>query len=97
MKRALITGITGQDGGYLAELPMANVGSGPGVSVAHLARLMASVAGYEGTLRFDASKPAGTLRKRLDSSRVEALGWQPRIPLDKGLRDAYEAYAAHRL
>jgi GDP-L-fucose synthase len=72
-----------------------NVGSGEEVAISKLAQLIAETAGYEGTLRFDASKPDGTPRKLLDSGRLKALGWRPQIPLAHGLRQALEAFAHH--
>jgi GDP-L-fucose synthase len=73
-----------------------NIGSGEEVSISTLARLIADTVGYEGTLRFDASKPDGTPRKLLDSSRLANLGWRSRISLPQGLRLACEAYAGTR-
>ena len=66
-----------------------NVGSGHELSIADLARLVAEVVGFEGDLVFDASKPDGTPRKLVDTTRLRALGWQPRLDLRDGLRDAY--------
>jgi GDP-L-fucose synthase len=73
-----------------------NIGSGEEVSISTLARLIADTVGYEGTLRFDASKPDGTPRKLLDSSRLTNLGWRSQISLPQGLRLACEAYAGTR-
>lgn len=72
---------------------MVNVGSGEEVSIAELAALVADVVGYRGSLRFDASKPDGTPRKLLDSSRLAAMGWKPRIGLEQGLRETLEQFA----
>ena len=72
---------------------LVNIGSGIEVSIATLARLIAEVVGYRGTLRFDPSKPNGTPRKLLDTSRLKELGWQSQISLNHGLRCTYEAYA----
>jgi GDP-L-fucose synthase len=66
-----------------------NVGSGDEVSIGELARTMAAVTGYTGTIRFDTSKPDGTPRKVLDSSRMRALGWTPRHSLREGLAATY--------
>lgn len=70
-----------------------NIGSGEEVAISKLAQLIADTVGYEGTLRFDASKPDGTPRKLLDSSRLTGLGWRSRISLQQGLRLTCEAYA----
>jgi GDP-L-fucose synthase len=66
-----------------------NVGSGQEVSIAELARLVASIIGFNGRIRFDPSRPDGTPRKRLDASRMDALGWRARIALDTGLAATY--------
>ena len=46
--------------------------------------------GFTGDIKFDTSKPNGTMRKFLDSSRINALGWKPSINLDDGLKKTYE-------
>ena len=71
---------------------MINIGSGQETSIAELAALVSEVVGYRGSLRFDASKPDGTPRKLLDSSRLIALGWAPRIDLTLGLNTAYQVF-----
>jgi GDP-L-fucose synthase len=48
--------------------------------------------GFGGELAFDPSKPDGVPRKLLDVSRLNVLGWQPRIPLEKGIRSTYAWY-----
>lgn len=63
-----------------------NVGSGSDISIAELARLVASVCEFEGTIRFDPLMPDGTPRKLLDVSRIEALGWKAEIGLEQGIR-----------
>jgi GDP-L-fucose synthase len=69
-----------------------NVGSGEELSIADLARAISKVVGYRGDLRFDRSKPDGTPRKLMDSSRLRSLGWTPRIDLSSGLADAYRDF-----
>ena len=69
-----------------------NVGSGEEVTIAELARRVCEVVGFEGELRFDPSKPDGTPRKRLDTRRLEALGWRATTPLREGLARAYAAF-----
>lgn len=78
-----------------------NVGTGADCTIRELAETLAAVTGYRGRLRFDPSRPDGTPRKLLDVSRLAALGWRARIPLEAGLRDTYawfrdHAGAAHR-
>jgi GDP-L-fucose synthase len=72
-----------------------NVGVGSDLPIAELAHAVARVVGFEGSLRFDTSKPDGTPRKLLDTSRLTALGWVPRIELDAGLRSTYNWYRSH--
>ena len=72
-----------------------NVGTGSEVTIAELAELIARITGFAGKLRFDTSKPDGTPRKLLDSSRLLDLGWQPRVSLEDGLRQTYQWYVRH--
>jgi GDP-L-fucose synthase len=69
-----------------------NVGSGEEVSIADLARLMSEVVGYRGEIVHDLSKPDGTPRKLLDSSRLFGLGWKPEISLRDGIASTYAWY-----
>jgi GDP-L-fucose synthase len=73
---------------YSSDMPI-NVGSGDELAIADFAATIADVVGYKGELVFDTSKPDGTPRKLLDSSRIRALGWRPNIPLRSGLAAAY--------
>ena len=74
-----------------------NVGSGSEITIRALAHLIAKVVGFEGRLVWDAAKPDGTPRKLMDSSRLSALGWNPRIGLEEGLRQTYADFRAHEL
>ena len=67
-----------------------NVGYGEDLSIKDLAMLIKRIVGYEGDLSFDTSKPDGTPRKLMDSSRINALGWKPTITLEEGIRRVYE-------
>jgi GDP-L-fucose synthase len=78
---------------YDAPQPI-NVGLGRDVTIRELAEIVAQVVGYHGTIRWDTSKPDGTPRKLLDSSRVNGLGWRPRIGLEEGIRSTYAWYLA---
>jgi GDP-L-fucose synthase len=71
-----------------------NVGVGEEVSIAEFARAVADVVGYPGELIFDRSKPDGSPRKLLDSSRLSMLGWCAKTDLRSGLRAAYEDFLA---
>ena len=69
-----------------------NVGSGDDLPVRDLAALVAGVVGYDGPVNWDTSRPDGTPRKLLDSSRIRATGWKPRISLEEGVRSVYDWY-----
>jgi GDP-L-fucose synthase len=69
-----------------------NVGTGTDVTIRELAELVRKVVGFEGELEFDASKPDGTPRKQLDVSRLSALGWASRTPLEAGVAATYAWY-----
>ncbi len=71
--------------------PLINVGYGSDVTIRELAETVCRVLDFQGSLVFDASKPDGTPRKLMDSSRLRALGWQPKIDLETGIRLAFEA------
>ena len=73
-----------------------NVGTGVDCTIRELAETVARVTGFTGRLVFDVDKPDGAPRKLLDVSRLEALGWQPQIGLEEGLRDAYAWYVENR-
>jgi len=66
-----------------------NVGSGVEVSIRELAERVAGVVGYRGRLVWDATKPDGTPRKLMDSTRLFGMGWRPRMGLEEGLRRVY--------
>ena len=69
-----------------------NVGSGVDCTIAELAQAVKEVVGFTGDLRFDASKPDGTLRKLMDVSRLNRLGWSSTISLNEGLKLTYQWY-----
>jgi GDP-L-fucose synthase len=69
-----------------------NVGSGSEISVKALAELIQSVVGFTGKIIWDSSKPDGSPRKLMDSSRLFALGWKPSVDLATGIRTAYEDF-----
>ena len=72
-----------------------NVGTGRDVSIAELAGLIANVTGFEGEVSFDASKPDGTMRKLLDVSLLDRLGWSARIDLEDGIRQTYDWFLSN--
>jgi GDP-L-fucose synthase len=69
-----------------------NVGSGDEVSIGDLARLISEIVGYRGEIVHDLSKPDGTPRKLLDTSRLFDLGWKPEITLREGIASTYAWY-----
>lgn len=69
-----------------------NVGCGQEISILELAHMVARAVGYKGQILTDPSKPDGTPRKLMDSSRLFALGWTPQIKLEDGLKSTYAWY-----
>lgn len=66
-----------------------NIGTGDDLTIAEFAKLIAGIVGYQGKIEFDASRPDGAPRKLLDVSKLTALGWKAKTPLQEGLRTAY--------
>ena len=77
------------------EVPLLNVGTGEDIEIRELARILVEVVGYQGELNFDRSKPDGTPRKLMDSSRLRALGWSPEIELREGIEATYRWFLEH--
>jgi GDP-L-fucose synthase len=77
---------------HYSEEQIINIGSGGDLEIKALAELVARVIGYTGKILWDTSKPDGTPRKLMDSSRIFALGWKPRIDMETGIRFAYEDF-----
>ena len=73
-----------------------NCGAGNEVSIRRLAEMIAQVVGYTGEILFDETKPDGTPRKIMDSSRITALGWKPEISLEDGIRSTYKWYLENK-
>lgn len=69
-----------------------NVGVGEDLTIRELAEAIAKTIGYKGTINQDPTKPDGTPRKLMDSFRLRSLGWQPKISLREGLKNAYEDF-----
>jgi GDP-L-fucose synthase len=69
-----------------------NVGFGSDITIAELALKVGASVGYTGAIEFDSSKPDGAPRKWMDSGRLNALGWQPRVNLTQGLALAYQDF-----
>jgi GDP-L-fucose synthase len=73
------------------EFPL-NIGAGSDISIKELADTIAGVVGYQGRLEWDRTRPDGAPRKLLDSTRLRAFGWEPKVSFDEGLRNTYEWY-----
>jgi GDP-L-fucose synthase len=73
-----------------------NVGSGHEVSIKELADKISKSVGFSGEIIWDSSKPDGTMRKVLDSSKINKLGWKPLISLDQGIASTVEWYLQNR-
>jgi len=73
-----------------------NIGYGTDISIRELAALIRQIVGFEGEIVWDSSKPDGTPRKLMDSSRLLALGWKPEIDLETGIRLAYADFLSRK-
>ena len=71
-----------------------NIGTGSDIAISDLAALIRELVGYRGEIRWDRSKPDGTPRKLLDVSRLNSMGWFPRISLQEGIRSTYQSFLA---
>ncbi|MDE1713194.1 GDP-L-fucose synthase (plasmid) [Chromobacterium amazonense] len=74
-----------------------NVGFGDDVSILEAAQIIAKTVGYAGEIHTDASKPDGTPRKLMDSERINALGWKPKIDFEEGLMLAYNDFKENHI
>lgn len=72
-----------------------NVGFGSDLKISALAETVRRVIGFKGEIVWDTSKPDGTPQKLLDSSRILALGWRPKVDLETGIARAYEDFRKH--
>ena len=71
-----------------------NVGTGIDLTIKDLAKKISKAYGYSGKILWDTSKPDGTLRKKLDISRLKSLGWCPKIALDDGINEVIDLYSS---
>ncbi len=74
--------------------PLVNIGAGKDLTIAELAALVADVLGYAGRFEYEPTKPDGTPRKLLDTSKLSALGWKSRMSLREGIGLAYRDFVA---
>jgi GDP-L-fucose synthase len=70
-----------------------NVGVGKDMSIGEMANVIKNISGYKGEIVFDTSMPDGTFQKLLDVSKLNDLGWQPKISFEAGLKRTYEEYS----
>jgi len=75
-----------------SQFPIMNVGSSTEITIRDLTEKIRSVVRFEGTIEFDTSKPNGTPRKLLDSSKIRSLGWYPTVELGDGIKDLYSYF-----
>ena len=67
-----------------------NIGSGKEISIKKLALLISEIVNYKGKFVYDKSKPNGTIRKLIDSSKINKLGWRPKISIKLGIKSVIE-------
>ena len=72
-----------------------NVGYGSDITILELAHAIAKTCGFTGSIRLDTTKPDGPPQKLMDSSRLNRLGWTPRVSLEQGLALAYQDFLTH--
>lgn len=69
-----------------------NIGSGNDISILELTQIVSNIVGFDGSIKHDLTKPDGTPRKLMSADKLRALGWEPSIPLDRGVADAYASF-----
>lgn len=69
-----------------------NIGTGTDIAIRDLAELIKKIVGYEGKIVFDSSRPDGPLRKLLNNDKIRKSGWEASVPLEEGIRKAYDWY-----
>lgn len=78
---------------FYSKNEIVNIGTGSDISIKDLTKIISRVVGYEGEICWNTSKPDGTLRKLLDVSRVNSLGWSYKIKLEDGIKSVYDEYS----
>lgn len=103
LAEALVLLLQLDDAGFAAllgnaahDVPLVNIGSGEETTIAELAQLIADVVGFRGAIHYDPSRPDGTPRKLLDSTRMASTGWRPRIAFRDGLAMAFADFQKAR-
>jgi GDP-L-fucose synthase len=72
--------------------PLVNVGSGQDLTIGDLAKKVCEAIEFNGEIVFDTSKPDGTPRKLMDSSKLFSYGWRPKLSMEEGIRIAYNEF-----
>lgn len=80
---------------HYSEEQFINVGYGTDVTIKELAEMVQRIVGFQGAIRWDTSKPDGTPRKLMDTSRLNDLGWKPSIDLEQGIRLTYQSFLSN--
>lgn len=76
---------------YSGELPV-NIGTGEEISILELSKLIKKIVGYKGEIKCDLSKPDGMMRRVLDSTHINRMGWNAKISIERGLETVYREY-----
>ena len=79
------------------ESDIINVGTGEDITIKELAETIADVVEYKGKLKWDITKPNGTMRKVMDVSKIKSMGWEPKVSLKEGLERTYEYFKNDRV
>lgn len=79
------------------ESDIINVGTGEDITIKELAETIADVVEYKGKLKWDTTKPNGTMRKVMDVSKIKSMGWEPKVSLKEGLERTYEYFKNDRV
>jgi GDP-L-fucose synthase len=74
-----------------------NIGAGKDITIRDLAEMVKEIVGFKGEIKWDTTKPDGTPRKLLDVSKINSLGWKPKVGLQKGIKKTYAWYLSKKL
>lgn len=80
-----------------SDAEIVNIGVGEDITIKALGELVQTTVGYEGVIEFDTTKPDGTPRKLVDVSRINSLGWSPKVSLEQGVKDTYQWFQSEVL
>ena len=74
-----------------------NIGVGQDLSIAELAELIKKIVGFDGSIRYNTSKPDGVPRKVTNTNKIKSIGWKPKISLEVGIKETYQWYLKNRV